>query len=147
MRTSTKAAVRALRAILPRALKGAEHALARAADDVEAALHATTAHGDVTGATRAGYTAGVVGPTLDTLSPGLSRGRAEVAARNPGHDQVSAIGATGEAVVVILTSPTDYQEKLSFDNAGAKDALGPTLERHAGALAQAAASGIRSALR
>jgi hypothetical protein len=147
MKTVTRDAIRGLRELERRAVRGAETGLAAQSGPLITALRATDAHGDVTGATRAGYTAGVVGPTLDTLSPAVTTAAAEVEARNPGHSHIEGAGERGAAeVVVIATCPTDYQRYLSGNNAGARDALGPTMQREAGRLTAAAAAGIRREL-
>jgi hypothetical protein len=147
MKTTIRDAVRGLRSLEDRAIRGAERGLAPLCGALVADLRATDAHGDVTGATRAGYTAGVQGPTLDTLSGAVATAAAEVERFNPGHSQVQDVGERGAAeVAVVLTCPTDYQHYLSGNSAGARDALGPTLTRNAGRLTQAAAAGIRQEL-
>lgn len=147
MKVVIRDAIRGLRELEARAPRGAERRLAAQSGLLIADMRASTVHGDVTGATRAGYTAGVVGPTLDTLTPALQAAAAEVEARNPGHSQIQSVGERGAAeIAVVLTCPTDYQERLSGNNAGARDALGPTLARNAGRLAAAAAAGIREEL-
>jgi hypothetical protein len=147
MKTTIRDAVRGLRSLEGRAIRGAERGLAAQSGALVADLRATDAHGDVTGATRAGYTAGVQGPTLDTLSGAVATAAAEVERRNPGHSLVADVGERGAVeVAVVLTCPTDYQQYLSGNSAGARDALGPTLTRNAGRLTQAAAAGIRQEL-
>lgn len=147
MRTDIAKALAGLRLLEQRAIVGAEAGLAGVAPGLAATLRATDVHNDETGATRAGYTAGVVGPGLNTLDPALSRAAAEVAARNPGRAQVASIGSVGAAeVVLIVTSPTNYQEYLSGNAGGARDALGPTLLSAAPSIATAIAAGIRKAL-
>lgn len=148
MKTTISDALNGLATIRERALRGAERGLATQEGGLVQELRATSAHGDQTGATRAGYSAGVVGPTLDTLSNAVRRGAADVARYNRGHEHVEAVGDRGAAeVVLILTCPTDYQKYLSGNNAGARDALGPTLKTQAGRLAAAAARGIAEELR
>jgi hypothetical protein len=118
--------------------------LRAAAHDVTVQLKSTTAHGDVTGATRAGYVAYVVG--ADLLSQGqalqaLNMSVAAVAARNPGESAVAPGVIGGESIGMILTSPTTYQQNLETDNAGQRAVLGPTLQAVADDLTRRAIEG------
>ena len=104
--------------------------LSNAAADAQSAMQQTSAHGDVTGATRAGYRAYVVSASLlDQASAlqALNSAVAAVEARNPGHSATSEISISAESFTVVLTCPTDYQEKLETENAGEKAVLAPTL--------------------
>ena len=124
--------------------------LAAGADLFQADLKATTAHGDVTSATRESYTAYVIGPHRDG-SAEASAGYAAAAEKLTG-----AAGHTGKplrqdsGVVlgqsqkgVILTAFTDYQDKLEIENAGEKATLGPTLQAHAETVTQLVATALR----
>jgi hypothetical protein len=114
------------------------------AADAEAQLHATQAHGDITGATRAGYAAYVVSDaTVDqaAAAAAIQRSVSAVQGLNPYHVD-TAEGSLGvDGFGVILTCPTDYQVLLETENAGAKAALGPTLQTVADSLTARAANG------
>lgn len=142
MKTNVRGAIAALKQLQANAIAGAEEGLAEVAGQVTVKLRDTQAHGDSTGATRAGYVAYVVGPTFDGTGA-LGPARAAVEEHNPSHSQVSSVGSVGNDVVLIATSPTDYQKRLSFDGGGAKDALGPTIDSMAADLLAAAACGIK----
>lgn len=103
-----------------------------------AALHATTAHGDVTGATRASYIAyeGSDGQAFDGALAAAS-------AANPAHTEQNSIGVRANALVVVATSATDYQVYLER---GANAAIGPVFAAGAPALAQAAFDAVRKVL-
>jgi hypothetical protein len=109
------------------------------AAEAEAAMHATLAHGDRTGATRAGYRAIVVGPGQDGAAE-LSSAAAAVEDKNPGHS-ATASGRLAGDVGVIFTCPTDYQQKLEEEQAGLKAVLGPTLDTYRDELTARAAKG------
>ena len=85
-------------------------------------LAATDRHGDITGATRAGYYADAA--TGAGATGNVSSARSRVAALNPGHAFTETIPA-GDGLTVVLSSPTDYQADLSTEQAGRKDALAP----------------------
>jgi hypothetical protein len=122
----------------------ARRGLQAAAHDVTTALKSTTAHGDVTGATRAGYVAYVVGPDLLSQAAALQALNTSVAAveaRNPG-ESATAPGSLGsDSLGMVLTSPTTYQQNLETDNAGQRAVLGPTLQAVAADLTRRAAEG------
>jgi hypothetical protein len=98
------------------------------AGEAEAAMHATLAHGDVTGATRAGYRAYVVGPGQSGAAE-LAGAVDAVEAKNPGHSATSH-GRLGGDVGVIFTCPTDYHWELESEEAGKKAVLGPTFDTY-----------------
>ena len=146
MRTNIDKALKGVDALQGRALRGAETGLQGQTGAIVSDLRATGAHGDVTGATRAAYTAGVVGPTLDTLTGAVQSSAATVDSFNPGHSKVESVGNVGAEIALIATVASDYQEYLSGNVGGAHDALGPTMLQNAGRLAEAAAAGIRREL-
>jgi hypothetical protein len=113
--------------------------LGAAAVEAESAMQGTLAHGDVTGATRAGYRAYVVGPG-HTGATELSNAAASVEALNPGHS-ATAQGTLGGDVGVVFTCPTDYQRLLETEGAGLRAVLGPTLDTFRDALTARAAKG------
>jgi len=125
------------------ALDGARDGLKGAAAGVTLDMRQTRAHGDVTSATRANYTAYVVGRGADG-STELGRAVASVQTLNPGHVATGSITINGE-LGVIITSATDYQEKLEVENAGAKAVLGPTTAASGTRFTRAAASGSKRA--
>lgn len=122
-------------------LRAALDGLKGAAAGITLEMRDTTAHGDVTGATRANYTAYAVGLGE---SGGTQVGRAVAAVEhfNPGHVARSSTGIPGD-VGVIITSFTDYQEKLETEGAGAKAVIGPTLQANTQRLTQAAANEMK----
>jgi hypothetical protein len=100
-----------------------------AAQDAQTVMQQTTAHGDITGATRAGYRAYVVGGGLVDQAVALqaiNSAIAAVEALNPGHSSTSEDTIGADSWGVVLTCPTDYQEKLETENAGEKAVLAPT---------------------
>jgi hypothetical protein len=109
------------------------------AQDAEASMEATTAHGDVTGATRAGYRAYVVTPDDSGLAV-IGGALAAVESRNPGHGALGG-GTLAGQYGVVYTCPTDYQEKLETENAGQRAVLGPTLLQYADEATRRAAEG------
>ena len=109
------------------------------ASEAEAAMHATLAHGDVTGATRAGYRAIVVGPGQSGASE-IAEAAAAVEALNPGHSATSHGRLEGD-IGVVFTCPTDYQQALETQQAGLKAVLGPTLDAYRDELTARAAKG------
>jgi hypothetical protein len=118
--------------------------LSNAAADAQSTMHQTTAHRDVTGATRAGYTAYVIGPTLVDQAGALQAINSAVAAveaKNPGHSATAGLPIGDESFGVVLTCPTDYQEKLETENAGEKAVLAPTFAAFADEFTARAAEG------
>lgn len=116
-------------------------------DDVTEQLQATKAHGDVTGATRASYYA--LTATADDDGGDIS-GPARAAAneKNPGHASSETIPSPGpDAIKVVITSGTDYQNKLEEENAGKKAVVGPEGTRASPELFEAAQRGIRRVFR
>lgn len=119
----------------------AEKGLEKQSAIAEAEMQATNAHGDVTGATRASYRAFVIGGT-HTGSAEAASGYSAAQAANPAGalSQSSGVSLGPEGRGVILTSFTDYQDKLETENAGQKAVLGPTLQQNAQAFTQAVAA-------
>lgn len=118
--------------------------LRAAASDATAAMCQTTAHGDVTGATRAGYTAFVVGPALVDQAGALQAINAAVRAiedKNPGRSATSTGQIGAESFGVVFTCPTDYQQDLEERNAGEKAVLTPTFAAYVDELTARAAEG------
>jgi hypothetical protein len=109
------------------------------ASEAEAAMHSTLAHGDVTGATRAGYRAYVVGPGQSGASA-IAAAVEAVESKNPGRSATSSGQLNGD-VGVIFTCPTDYQRNLEEEGAGKRAVLGPTLDAFRDALTARAAKG------
>jgi hypothetical protein len=116
-----------------------QRSAAAGASEAEAAMQATLAHGDVTGATRAGYRAYVVGPGQSGAAE-LAGAVDAVEAKNPGHSATSHGHLTGD-VGVIFTCPTDYQRDLEEEEAGKKAVLGPTFDAYRDELTARAARG------
>lgn len=133
-----------LEAFEQKSLDGAVAGLAAAAAGITLDMRQTTAHGDVTSATRANYTAYAVGRGRDG-STELQRAISAVETLNPGHVETASV-ALGSDIGVILTSATDYQSKLETENAGQKAVLGPTLSVSTDRLTRAAAAGAERAL-
>lgn len=125
----------------------AEHGLAKQAELAESEMHATSAHGDVTSATRASYRAFVIGgaQTGDgAAASGYAAAQAAIASatgKRSGHalSQDSGVALDADDRGVLLTSYTDYQDKLEVEHAGAKAVLAPTLQQHAQQFTQAVA--------
>lgn len=87
-------------------------------------LKFTQAHGDQTGATRAGYVAYVAGD-----DEAFDAAYEAADALNPEHSFEGEIASAPDGVLrVIATSPTDYQKRLEKDDGGAKATLGPTMD-------------------
>jgi len=126
------------------ALHGALAGLQASAAGVTLDMRNTTAHGDVTGATRANYTAYAVGMG-ETGGDIAAHSISAVEALNPGHVATSTVAVDGLGVIV--TSFTDYQKELETENAGEKAVLGPTIAASGQRFTQGAARGSREALR
>ena len=109
------------------------------AQSAEASMESTTAHGDVTGATRAGYRSYVVTPEDSGLGV-IGGALAAVESRNPGHGALGG-GTLAGQVGVVFTCPTDYQRYLETENAGKRAVLGPTLLSYADDCTRHAAEG------
>jgi hypothetical protein len=116
-----------------------QRGIAAVAAEAEAAMHGTLAHGDVTGATRAGYRAIVVGPGQSGAAT-IAEAAAAVEALNPGHS-ATAHGRLDGDIGVVFTCPTDYQRNLEEEQAGLKGVLGPTLDAYRDELTARAAKG------
>jgi hypothetical protein len=125
-----------------------EKGLAAQAHAAQADMEATSAHGDITGATRASYRAFVIGGAHDgstEAGSGYAAAQSAIASAITTHggqalSQDSGIHLGPDERGVLLTSYTDYQDRLEIDNAGQKAVLGPTLQQHAQAFTQAVAS-------
>lgn len=133
-----------LRHVANHMLAGATAGLDAEAATLEEAMHATTAHGDITGATRAGYSARRVGLGADGAAAHAAS-VAAVEAHNPGASATAPVAIDGLGVIV--DCPTTYQEKLETEQAGRKAVLGPTLSAARLNLTAAAAAGVRNAAR
>lgn len=126
----------------------AEKGLQKQAAIAQSEMKATSAHGDITGATRDSYRAFVIGGSHTGASEsasGYAAAQAAIAGAVVSHggaalSQDSGVHLGPDERGVILTSYTDYQDKLETDNAGAKAVLTPTLQANALAFTQAAAS-------
>lgn len=113
-----------------------EEGLDTAAPTVQQAMQDTSAHGDMSGATRASYRAIPIGPDRDG-SAQAAAGYAAAAAALAGYtghagqplSQDSGVTLTPGAHGLLLTSFTDYQDKLETEHAGQKAVLGPTLQQ------------------
>lgn len=123
--TDVSSALAGLDAFAERCMAQARAGLTAVAGEAETAMHNTTAHGDRTGATRAGYRAYVVGMGASG-SAVIGEAVAQVEAKNPGHSATSTGTIGAQSFAIILTCPTDYQEKLETQQAGEKAVLTPT---------------------
>lgn len=142
--TDLTAVLRGLEAYVANTEAQISHGLRQAAADAQAAMQQTSAHGDQTGATRAGYRAYVVGGTLLNEAAAVAALNSAVAAvevRNPGHSATSEGTIGAESWGVVLTCPTDYQEKLEVENAGEKAVLAPTFAAYVDEFTARAAEG------
>ncbi len=133
---------------------GVEDGLSDEATQAEAEMYATFAHGDITGATRASYRAFVIGGThtgASEAASGYAAAQAAISGAIVSHggaalSQDSGISLSQDERGVLLTSYTDYQDKLETEKAAQKAVLGPTLQSHAQGFTAAAAKGSRSKL-
>lgn len=111
----------------------AEKGMADVATQAQTAMQDTTAHGDITGATRASYRAILIGGShtgAAEAESGLEAAIAAIAASPTDHggrpaSQDSGVVLTDEQRAVILTSFTDYQDDLEKSH---KAVLTPTLQ-------------------
>ena len=130
-----------------RVYQGAAAGLDDAAQAMQATAQATTAYHGVTGATRAGTVAFVVGAGVESGGV-FNEAVAAVRDANPDHVDTSGGGTIGDnELAIVLTVPTDYQVKLEIENAGARAFLGDALNAHAPEATAAAARGIAGVLR
>ena len=112
--------------------------------DATASLKATTSHGDITGATRAGYVAYVIGGSIIDEAKALQALNTSVAAveaLNPGESATGSGVIGADSIGAVLTSPTTYQQYLESEYAGMKATLGPTLAVEASEFTRRAAEG------
>ncbi len=143
-----KALYAGLDKMLAQVFAGVEAGLADGATVIEADLQATTAHGDVTGATRASYRAFVIGGTHDGSAEASSGYQAAQSANPRGAlKQDSGVVLGSDERGLLLTAYTNYQEFLETKYAGAHAALGPSLQAHAQTVTKLAAEGSRKALK
>lgn len=141
-----------LDALLETIAGAAEQGLSDGAARMQEDLQATTAHGDVSGATRASYRAFVVGGRFDGSAEAAS-GYAAAAEKlaDAAHGgqplrQDSGIVLADDERGILLTSYTDYQDALETELGGEKAALGPTLLQDADLVTQLVAARSREAL-
>ncbi len=126
----------------------AEKGLAKQAATAQREMEDTSAHGDITGATRASYRAFVIGGSHDggaEAAAGYAAAQAAIAAHANPHggqalSQDSGIVLSQDERGVLITSYTNYQDRLEIDNAGQKAVLGPTLQANAQAFTAAVAA-------
>jgi hypothetical protein len=139
--------IRGLERMRDLAWQGAVEGLTKGAEAMEGDAQATDSYKGVTGATRAGTVAYVVGGGADQ-GDRLGQALEAVEDKNPGRGQLQQVGTVGDdEIAVVLTVPSDYVDIIE-ENVGAAQAfLGPTLEAHAERLAAAAARGIAEKLR
>ena len=130
----------ALRSRIP---AGIVESLAAEAGRITDTMRETKAHGDQTGATRHSYVAFAVGAGRDG-SAEMASSVAAVQEFNPAHVGTGAVEVAG--VGVVITSATDYQDKLETENGAEKAVLAPTLQQESPALTAAAARGSRKVL-
>lgn len=122
----------------------AESGLETVAAEAEQAMHATTAHGDITGATRSSYRAIVIGGShtgqaeaesgLEAAIQAIANAPVDHGGRPAMQDSGIVLGPDERGV--ILTSFTDYQDDLEKSD---KAVLGPTLQDYMFAFTQAVA--------
>jgi hypothetical protein len=142
--TDISGALKGLDAFVARQEAKISRGLRAAASDAQSAMQQTSAHGDVTGATRAGYRAYVVGGSLGDQAAALqaiSSAIAVVEAKNPGHSATAEGHIGADSWGVVLTCPTDYQRELETENAGEKAVLAPTFAAYVDELTARAAEG------
>lgn len=107
----------------------------QAAPLVQQAMQDTTAHGDITGATRASYRALTATNASAGAASGYAAAEAAIAGSPVSHGgqalrQPSGVTQGENELVMVLTDFTDYQDKLETERAGEKAVLGPTLYEH-----------------
>lgn len=139
----TQELITGLQRALDRAFDGARDGLKPEATAVAQQMRTNHPHGNVTGATEAGYGARVVGRG----ETGGSEFNAEVSAAetlNPGHVATGSV-QVGGIVGVIIDSKTDYQVYLETEHAGRDAVLGPTVASSGQRFTQAAARGAKKA--
>ena len=104
------------------------------------------AHGDVTGASHANYAAYPVGEG-DT-GESIAQSQASVVEQlNPGHSALAPLSFPKDAIGAVVSSATDYQEKLETEEGGRKAVIVPTLQQSAQDFTRYAAEGMRDASR
>jgi hypothetical protein len=148
--TDTTDALRKLDLILPKVLRGAESGLSSIAPAIEESMQTDPAHGDQSGAAHASYVAAGVGGDQDTQGE-LDFAMAVAADRLEGFTGHEGRAARVEAPVLgeferglVLASPVDYAESLAAEG---RSPVEPTLHQFAPAMRDAAAQGIREALK
>jgi len=129
-------------------LQGIEEGLAQASPVVTDAMQTSPAHGDQSGASHASYRAYVIGGTHDGSSEAASGYAAAQSALagftghtgQPLRQDSGVVLSEGERGV-ILTSFTDYQDKLEQSD---KAVIGPALQQYHDFFTKSAADGARS---
>lgn len=121
------------------------------ADAGQAEMQATRAHGDQSSATRASYTAYVIGGGKNgsaEAAEGYAAAQAALAGFT-GHEgkalsQASGVVLRTGELGILYTSFTDYQDKLEQENAGEKAVIGPTVISQANENTARVARALRS---
>lgn len=124
--------LRALDQLMPFITDSAEIALQIEAFDAEEMMQGTTAHGDVTGATRESYRAFLIGGEHTgqaEAASGYAAAQAALASSSRGRgaalSQDSGIALGQDERGILYTSYTDYQTQLEVQG---KAVLGPALQ-------------------
>lgn len=130
-------------------LAGIEQGLEQAASVAQSAMQTSPAHGDQSGATHASYTAYVIGGTHDGSAEAAAGYAAAAGALSgfTGHagnpvKEDSGVTLQPDERGVILTSFTDYQDKLEQSE---KAVLTPTLAQYHEFFTRSAADGAKNA--
>lgn len=149
------AAMAALAQLLPKVLLGAERGLSQIAPVVEDAMRTDPSHGNVTGAAHASYFVAPLGGAQDGQS--VADHAYAVAAEhitNYTKHGLSGHGGQAERIDVqtigeferglLLGSPVSYAQELASED---RSPVEPILHQYAPAMKDAAARGIREALK
>ena len=139
--------------MIARIFTGVENGLDDASTIAQDVMQHTDAHGDMSGATRASYRAFTIGGNRTGSAESASGYQAASSALSgfTGHsgkpqstDSGVVLGADERGI--LLTSYTDYQDKLEQNNAGQKATIGPTLQATAQQMTRMAADGSKREL-
>lgn len=126
------------------ALDGFARGLDTECPEIRAELQRTTAHGDQTGATRAGYNAFRVGRG-ETGAAILGAAVSAAEALNPGETQTSSVEVSTE-LGAIISDAMRYGPDRETRNAGQKASIGPLVGVFGISLTAAGAAGSKQAL-